>query len=420
MLLKVYTAITCKPAAGMAVQEERVLMLDKEHMRMIVQMDEQCSFDSFSHSTDWNRLLQNLQPRLKKVFCDGRAILGAERIVLQGIQSNRRTAAWVHCSSSLARRVPMKRAFLFPGQGAQHVGMLRRLKKLPTTSKLVSIANDALGYDLEKIIEEGTEEELRQTSITQPALLLTSMAYWHSMPSFITDDGANSIFMGHSIGEYTALVARQSLSFGTALSLVALRGDLMNSSNALNQKTAMAVLTPREAPMEDFVNQIKLCPDLEVDIAAINSSSQMTISGLESDMHLLRSRIGNHGFKMLDNVSLPFHSRFMQSAKETFKDHLKVTKFTDGNGVFVSNVTGQPEAHDRFVELLSEQITSTVLWKASIDYALSYPGIEFIEVGPKSVLTNILRKSKILNRLTSVSETGCDYSSLVSNGNSGM
>jgi [acyl-carrier-protein] S-malonyltransferase len=402
----------------MAIQEERILMLDKEHMGMIVHMHEQYSFYSLSHPTNWKRLLQNLQPRLKKVFGNGGTIFGAERIVLQGVHSNGRPAAWVHSSSSLAHRAPMKRAFLFPGQGAQYVGMLRRLKKLPMTVRLANIANEALGYDLEKIIEEGTEEALRRTSITQPALLLTSMAYWHSLPAFITEDSSNSIFMGHSIGEYTALVARQSLPFDTAISLVAQRGALMDRYNSGIQKTAMAVLTPRDHPVEYFVNQIKLCSDLEVDIAAINSTSQITISGLESDMPSLRSRIGNHGFKILDNVSLPFHSRFMQGAREIFKYSLRATEFTHGKGMFVSNVTGQPEAHDRFVDLLSQQITSTVLWKASIDHALSYSEIEFIEVGPQSVLSNMLRKSGILNKVTSVSETDFDNSNLVSNGNS--
>lgn len=313
--------------------------------------------------------------------------------------------------SSLA--ISMKRAFLFPGQGSQYIGMLAKFKNQPRIRSLINTANDVLGFDLERIIEEGREDELRKTSITQPALLLTSMAHWYLLQASIGNDNSTSLFMGHSIGEYAALVARESLTFESAISLVSNRGRLMEEFITTKKKTGMAVMTPKDGSIDDLVRRIKSCSDLVVDIAAINSEHQITISGVESDMMLLRQRIGQHGFKILSNVSLPFHSRFMSEARNQFHRHLHATSFAPGNGLFLSNATGKPEGHEKLPKLLSEQITSTVLWKASIDYALGFPEIEVIEVGPRSTLSNMLRKSGISNKIISTSE-----SSLVTNGNS--
>jgi len=216
--------------------------------------------------------------------------------------------------------------------------------------------------------------------------------------------------MGHSIGEYAALVACGALSFEESMRLVVERGKLMSECKLEASNSMVAVMI--KCHMEKFRSQIGQLTDLQVDIAAVNSSKQIILSGLTADIEEILWRL--HAFisysKSMDNVSHPFHSRFMNAARIRFSEFLVNAEINPVQGQFIANVTGNPADSTCFTSLLAEQITSTVQWKASIDHALlSHPKTVFLEVGPKSVLSSLLLREHIGNPVISLAaelETG--------------
>lgn len=283
-------------------------------------------------------------------------------------------------------------AFLFPGQGAHHVGMMKRLLRFPEVSRLVSIANDICNYDMLKLTEYGPENLLNQTQFTQPAIFLTSMAYWTAVAQhrYYVDD--SSLFMGHSIGEYAALAACSAVSFEDAMSLVVKRGKYMNECVSAEETsmTALSLQTYIDSFLSFYDDN---SGDLQIDISAINSPSQIVLSGLRRDLDSFASRCRPLVKRSvpLKNVSRPFHSRFMLGAKLRMTSELQKINLRPSRGVYIPNVSGFPTGTGDLRSLLSNQITSTVQWKKSIDYALSIPDISFVEVGPGTVLKNLLR-----------------------------
>jgi len=201
--------------------------------------------------------------------------------------------------------------------------------------------------------------------------------------------------MGHSIGEYSALVASSMVSFEDAMRLVHARGQLMAACST--SKDLGMVALKLSSPFSEFSKFFEEHSELQVDIAGINSSTQIVVSGLKTEIDdlvkELKSLIARSA--PLYNVSHPFHSRYMKHARDHFGAELDRVQFHPPNGVVVSNVTGEPADHQEFPKLLQEQITLPVMWKPSIDHALTFPNVTFIEVGPKKVLSNLLRQDGI-------------------------
>lgn len=286
-------------------------------------------------------------------------------------------------------------AVLFPGQGAQRVGMLGRLAQQhpARVRQLLDEANEVCGYDLGARIRDGPAAELARTRLAQPSLLLTSTAYWRTAAQEHVAGAAATYFLGHSVGEYGALVACGALAFADALRLLLRRGELLEACALPAEPTAMAVVTPRGGAAE-LADAIRA---RGVDVAAINSPQQLTVSGLLREIRALEAGLGPaiRSLAVLRNVSRPFHSRLLAPAAARYAADVGAARFAPPRGIFVSSVTGRPVADPRELPgLLARQVVATVQWHAAVEYCLGRePGLRFVEVGPGAVLSGLLRRS---------------------------
>lgn len=293
----------------------------------------------------------------------------------------------------------MSVAYIFPGQGSQYVGMGKDLcEQFPEAKKYFDEADAVLGFSLSKICFEGPEEELKQTKNTQPAIFLHSVALWNLLkPS----DAA--MVAGHSLGEYSALVAAGAISFVDAIKLVRLRGELMQKAGEENPGTMAAIvgLDP------NAVNEItKTASEAGVvQPANFNSPGQIVISGSVAGVRKAMELAKAAGAKLVKElvVSGAFHSPLMQSAKDKLKDALDKTTIHDANVPVYANVTAKPVVKaDEIRRLLFEQVTSPVRWEEIVVNMSADGAAKFIEIGPGKVLQGLVKRTAAMAEIAGV------------------
>ncbi|MND99619.1 Malonyl CoA-acyl carrier protein transacylase [compost metagenome] len=285
-----------------------------------------------------------------------------------------------------------KIAFVFPGQGSQSVGMGKDIyESLPAARSLYEQADAVLGFSLTQLVFEGPDTELKQTVNTQPALLTTSVALYEALAA----KGISPDYVaGHSLGEYSALTAAGVLTFEDAVATVRARGQYMEQAVPDGQGAMAAVLGGEREALAG------LCADITqggqvVELANVNCPGQIVVSGSKEGVAQIVERVKEIGAKRAISleVSGPFHSSLMKSAADRLGDKLQGLAFKDASVPVVANVTARPVQQGQEISrLLVEQVYSPVLWADSVAWLISQGVDTFVELGPGSVLTGLIKK----------------------------
>jgi len=280
------------------------------------------------------------------------------------------------------------KAYVFPGQGAQYPGMGKDLyEKFSLAKEYFEKANEILGFEITKVMFEGTEEDLKQTKITQPAIFLHSVILSYCMKDFKPD-----MVAGHSLGEFSALAAAKALEFEDALRLVLTRAIAMQKACDLRPSTMAAVLGLEDEVIEKVLHQIT---DDIVVAANYNSSGQVVISGTVTGIEKATALLKKAGAKRVLPLKVggAFHSPLMEPARVELADQIKKTPFKKPICPIYQNVTGLSYTDpEQIKENLILQLTSPVRWTQTIQNMVKDGAHEFFEVGPGNVLQGLIKK----------------------------
>ncbi|QZT32813.1 ACP S-malonyltransferase [Caldalkalibacillus thermarum TA2.A1] len=286
-----------------------------------------------------------------------------------------------------------KIAFVFPGQGSQHVGMGKSLaEKYQAARDIFALADECLGYSLSKLCFEGPEDELRLTYHTQPAILTTCMALYEV---FKADAPRPDYVAGHSLGEYSALVAGEALAFADAVTIVRKRGQFMDEAVPAGQGAMAAVIGAKRDELQSVCEEISLEGDT-VQLANLNSPGQVVISGtkegVEKASQVIKAQKKARRVIPLD-VSGPFHSDLMKPAASRLAHVLENVKINNARIPVVTNVEARPVMLAEEIEqALIEQVFSPVLWEDSVRWMIDAGVDIFVEIGTGQVLTGLIKK----------------------------
>lgn len=285
-----------------------------------------------------------------------------------------------------------KIAFVFPGQGSQKVGMAKdAYESVPAAAEIFRTADKALGFSLSSLIFEGPETELKQTSNTQPALLTASIALLEAFK----EKGIEADYTaGHSLGEYSALVAAGVLSFHDAVQIVRARGQYMEEAVPGGEGAMAAVLGADREALGVLCREVSESGHV-VELANMNCPGQIVISGVQEGVAAVSERVKEAGGKraIALEVSGPFHSSLMKGAAAKLDDKLSTVTFSPAKIPVAANVTARAAEDGEFQNLLTTQVYSPVLWEDSVTWLIEQGVDIFIEIGPGSVLTGLIKKT---------------------------
>ncbi|MBS4217784.1 ACP S-malonyltransferase [Bacillus sp. FJAT-49711] len=297
-----------------------------------------------------------------------------------------------------------KIAFVFPGQGSQKVGMgLDAADESAKSKEIFEIADERLGRELSSIIFSGSQDLLTKTVNAQPALLTTSIA----LLEYLKEAGITPDYTaGHSLGEYTALVASGAIDFTDAVYAVAKRGEFMEEAVPNGEGTMAAVLGLDRNVLKEITDSVTKDGN-SVQLANLNCPGQIVISGTVAGVEKAGKLAKENGAKRVLplSVSGPFHSELMKPAAEKFTSILNEITIKDASIPVIANVTASPinKKNDIKIKLI-EQLYSPVLWEDSVEKMIELGVDTFIEIGPGKVLSGLIKKINKNVRIFSVQD----------------
>jgi len=283
----------------------------------------------------------------------------------------------------------MKKAYVFPGQGAQYPGMGKELyDNYPLAKEMMNKANEILGFDILKIMFEGTEQDLMQTKVTQPAIFIHSV----TLANILSDNFKPDMVAGHSLGEFSALVAAKSMTYEDGLKLVFARAMAMQKACEMQPSTMAAVIGLDESTVEEVLSNIV---DEIVVPANYNTIGQIVISGSMKGIELAMEKLKAAGAKRVLPLKVggAFHSPLMEPARLELETAIDKTPFHTPICPIYQNVSALPSTDPMQIKQnLIKQLTSPVRWTQTIKNMINDGAREFIEVGPGNVLQGLIKK----------------------------